>query len=192
MANFDDPHYYFRYSLMLLCSMCWKRTCPVGSYFAGIVVAAAADCSCASFSQLASSALHLHSAGADHCYESSQVLDICCRGNEMDEVVAEDIHDTASLLLRHSQRNVAFRGRDEREGGNCVVAEAGAELRIPSERTPDKVASAEIVAAPLPAERTSPVASFVVEDSMGMVAVNAASPQAMDEPEETFAVMVGA
>ena len=191
MSNFDDPH-YFRYSLMLLCSMCWKRTYPVGSYFAGIVVAAA-DCSCASFSQLASSALHLHSAGADHCYESSQVLDICCRGNEMDEVVAVDIHDTASLLLLcHSQRNVAFRGRDEREGGNCVVAEAGAELRIPSERTPDKVASAEIVAAPLPAERTSPVASFVVEDSMGMVAVNAASPQAMDEPEETFAVMVGA
>ena len=192
MADFDDPHYYFRYSLMLLCSMCWKRTwIPVGSYSAGIVVAAA-DCSCASFSQLASSALHLRSAGADHCYESSQVLDICCRGNEMDEVVAEDIHDTASLLLRHSQRNVAFRGRDEREGGNCVVAEAGAELRIPSERTPDKVASAEIVAAPLPAECTSPVASFVVEDSMGMVAADAASPQAMDNPEETFAVMVGA
>ena len=97
--------------------MCWKRTwIPVGSYSAGIVVAAA-DCYCASFSQLASSALHLRSAGADHCYESSQVLDICCRGNEMDEVVAEDIHDTASLLLlRHSQRNVAFRGRDEREG----------------------------------------------------------------------------
>ena len=61
-----------------------------------------ADCSCASFSQLASSALLHRNAGADRCYESSLLarLTIYCRGTGTDEgVVAGDIRDIASLLL---------------------------------------------------------------------------------------------
>lgn len=108
----------------------------------------------------------------------------------MDVVAADDIHDTVSLL-RHSRRIVAFRGMEEREGGNCVVEETGAELQTPSESKPDTVASAAFVAVPHPAEGTSTVA-LAVDDRMGMVAADAASPQARDEVEEKFSVLAGA
>ncbi len=105
----------------------------------------------------------------------------------MDVVAADDIHDTASLL-RHSRRIVAFRGMEEREGGNCVVEETGAELQTPFESKPDKVASAAV---PHPAEGTSTVA-LAVDDRTGMVAADAASPQARDEMEEKLSVLAGA
>ena len=155
-------------------------------------VGSGVDYSCySSFSRLASSVRLLRNAGVDHCYESSQVhLNIYCHGTGLDVVGADDIHDTASLL-RHIRRIVAFRGMEEREGGNCVVEQTGAELQTPSESKPDRVASAAFVAVPHPAEGTLSVAP-AVDDRMGMVAADAGSPHARDEEEEKFSVMAGA
>lgn len=130
--------------------MCWNRTSLVGECTGVAVVAV--DCSCASSSQLASSALHCNS-GTDHCCLSSHVrLNIYCRETEKDEMVEGEEEDNPD----DSQRIVAFRGKEEREGdeGNYVVEEADAELHAPSVSKSDNIAYVAVAAAPHSAAST--------------------------------------